>query len=468
MQRLFTLNILGLLIGFSSFGFSPEKTLPIDSSFQDQGILILDEYIPEIEYDQVAERISYINSSIPLSFNPKVFYFCEYYAQRDRAYVKKLLKRVNLYFPIFEKYLAKHNLPDELKYLTLFESGLNPRAKSRAGAVGLWQFMPATGRWLKLDQDWYIDERMDPEKATEAACLYLKDLYRQFGDWELALSAYNAGPGNVRKAIRRSGGLRDFWKIYPKLPRETRNYVPQFVAVNYIMNYLDVHNFVQDEYAFPLKSQPVSVSQFLNLEILAKELNVCLEDLELLNPAMKRNAVPEDAQDFTVNIPIDKYDYFQDYRGEILAACEASGQEELKKLSRNAPGSTYGRTLVYHRIRSGEVLGSIARRYSVRVSDLRTWNNIRGNMIRAGKRLKVYQAPTHQRLGHLAVNENPDESGSAVVSSDKTNGSIYRVRRGDTLWSISKSNGVSVGNLKNLNNLRSNKIKVGQELRLGR
>lgn len=189
----------------------------------------------------IRERLQSIEKTIPLTFNPVTRGFIDYFTTKNREYTKLMLQRKDYYFPLFESLLEKHGMPTELKYLAVVESGLHPRAVSRVGAAGLWQFMPYTGKSFNLNQDFYIDERLDIYKSTEAACLYLKQLYQMFGDWELAIASYNCGPGNVRKAIRKSGGKRNFWQAYRFLPKETRSYVPQFVALAYALNYPEEH-----------------------------------------------------------------------------------------------------------------------------------------------------------------------------------------------------------------------------------
>ncbi|MCA6410127.1 MAG: lytic transglycosylase domain-containing protein, partial [Cytophagales bacterium] len=202
--------------------------LPIDTT----ATLLLPsnlEYVPaEATPQLIAERLSSLQGIIELTYNSKVQSFIDYFTIRDREYTRMVQRRKDLYFPLFEKKLKEYGLPDELKYLSIIESGLNPRVMSRARAVGLWQFMSGTGRYMGLSNDWYIDERMDPEKSTDAACRYLAQLYSNFGDWQLALAAYNSGPGTVRNAIRRSGYKKNFWEVYARLPRETKSYVPQF------------------------------------------------------------------------------------------------------------------------------------------------------------------------------------------------------------------------------------------------
>jgi membrane-bound lytic murein transglycosylase D len=264
------------------------------------------EYIPDVSYSEMEENIAGIQREVPLNFNNRVKGFIDYFTITDRDYTKEVFGRIHLYFPIIEKKLAEYGLPDELKYLSIVESGLNPRARSRAGAIGLWQFIYGTARVYNLKIDWYIDERMDPEKSTDAACRYLKNLYSEFNDWELALAAYNAGPGNVRKAIRRSGHKKKFWDIYRYLPRETRAYLPQFVALTYVANFAESHNFsIEDYNQYLPESDTLIVNQFLYLKTLADLTGKCSEDIECLNPILKRRAVPESARDFVLFIPYD-------------------------------------------------------------------------------------------------------------------------------------------------------------------
>ncbi|MEJ2003903.1 MAG: lytic transglycosylase domain-containing protein [Cyclobacteriaceae bacterium] len=253
MRKLLTISTLLLLICASAPAMVRSDTV----IFYPESDL---EYIPaEANYDLIEDRVSCIESEIPLNYNERVHAFVNYFAVKDRDYMRMILRRKEKFFPLFEKYLKKYGLPDELKYLSIVESGLNPTAISPARAVGLWQFMPTTGRYFGLYQDWFVDERMDPEKSTEAACKYLKQLYGMFGDWELAISAYNTGPGNVRKAIRRSGYKKTFWEIYPWLHRETRSYLPQFVAIIYVMNYADVHNFIVNDEEYEMETDTLTL-----------------------------------------------------------------------------------------------------------------------------------------------------------------------------------------------------------------
>ncbi len=414
------------------------------------------EYIPDISYDVVADRLSCIEKDMPLTFNERVFSFIDYFTIRNREYTRMVVRRKDVFFPLFERYLKKYGIPDDLKYLSIVESGLNPEARSRVGAVGLWQFMPSTGRMYGLNRDWYVDERMNPEKSTEAACKYLKQLYNMFDDWELALAAYNTGPGNVRKAIRRSGYKKNFWSIYRYLPRETRGYVPQFVAVLYTLNHLEEHNLLDEVPEYRPAADTLLVSQFVSLKILAKQINVCEEDLQRLNPELQRSAVPASAKNYPLLIPEDTYDFIAANRAVLDSAGSEQVQKEMLQLASNTPGSTYGRQKVYYRVRSGDVLGLIAERHGVGLSDLRRWNNIRGSRIYAGQRLTVWVKPSSQ----IASASSP-----APIPDNK----IHLVQPGDSLWEISRRySGLSVERIKQLNNLRSNKITPGQKLIIGR
>lgn len=420
------------------------------------------EYIPGDDHpDVIADRLACIQKNIPLVYNEKIHAFINYFTVKDREYTRLMMKREHLYFPIFEKTLAKYGLPDELKYLSIIESGLNPRATSRVRAVGLWQFMSATGKYYGLHNDWYIDDRMDPEKSTDAACRYLRDLYRMFNDWELALAAYNTGPGNVKRAIRRSGYKKTFWDIYPFLPRETRSYVPQFVAIIYTMNHLSEHNFVDEGQERLVRYDTIKVNKFLNFETFASLTGTCVEDLQKLNPSIQRNAVPETGKTFTLLVPETAREILASNRLAILDSASKVGKKEIEVLAKAMAGSTYGRDRIVYKVRSGDVLGSIALRHRVKVADIRKWNNLRSNTIRSGQRLTIW---TKQSTNSL----KPVASKSYNVVTTMKGSKTYVVQPGDTLWDITrKFDGLTIEKIKNMNNLSNNKIKPGQKLVVG-
>lgn len=421
------------------------------------------EYIPgDDSPGLIRDRLFCLEGEVPLRYNDRVHAFINYFTVKDRDYTRLMMRRKNLYFPLFERELAKHNLPDELKYLSIIESALNPRAVSRASAVGLWQFMSATGRFYGLHQDWYIDERMDPEQATVAACRYLRDLYRMFNDWELALAAYNTGPGNVRKAIRRSGYKKTFWEIYNYLPRETRSYVPQFVAMIYTMNYLGQHNFIDEGQDMLMASDTLIVSKYLHFDTFAKLTGVCLDDLQRMNPSVKHNALPDATKPYVMYVPVLAKEALEANRMSILDSASKAGKKELEMLARNSAGSTYGRDRIVYKVRSGDVLGSIAIRHNVKVSDIKKWNNLRSNTIRIGQRLNIWLKPSQGAVVASARSSRPSQP--TAIPDSKT----YVVQPGDTLWDISrKFNGLTIEKLKTLNNLNGSKIHAGQRLVLG-
>lgn len=458
-RKIFFLFIL--IISCQTFSQADDPAVENDSLY----VPSLDyEYIPDATYDEIESRLKKLETTIPLNFNTRVKSFIDYFTVRDREYTKMVLSRSTYYFPIFDEILEKYQMPQELKYLAIVESGLNTTAQSWASAVGLWQFVYYTGRTYGLHADWYVDERMDPVKSTEAAARYLRSLYNMFGDWELALAAYNCGPGNVRKAIRRSGYKRKFWEIYRYLPRETRGYVPQFVAIAYAFNYLEEHNLHIDdsEYIYPIASDTIMVRNFCNITTLGNLLNVCEEDMAFLNPAIKRKAVPQSNKYFSVRIPLDKKAYLDQNRFVILDSASRTGKKELEYLARNSVGSTYGRDKVVHRVRSGDVLGKIARQYHVRVSDIKKWNNLHSNTIRIGQRLNIWLTPNAYQA--RVAQKKTTEKQNLVINGTK----FHVVQPGDTLWDISKTySNISIEKLKKMNNLKSNNIKPGQKLVIG-
>lgn len=475
MKKLLTI-VCGLSISLSGharqgdveFGVVEADTLSLD--VVDTRTILPYDYSPDFTYEMVEERLAGLNSGVPIQLNERVFSFIDYFTVRNRDYIRSVQQRAEVYFPIFEKYLKEYDLPEELKYLSIVESGLRTNAISRVGAGGLWQFMPATGRFYKLHQDWYIDERMDPEKATEAACKYLKQLYGMFGDWDLALAAYNSGPGNVRKAIRRSGYKKTFWEVYRYLPRETRSYVPQFVAILYTMNFNEFHNLYPDEKEYMMAYDTVMIDQYLHIETFANLTGLCADDILKLNPHLIRGVIPETVSNYPLRVPSDKMDFVYENMDFLLDSAGKVGKEHLEKLAQNMPGSTYGRENVRYRVQSGDVLGTIAQRYHVRVSDLREWNRISGNMIRVGQTLNIWVLPNYQSKPNLytpssTIAKVPTQS-TVISASVGADGSKYHmVQSGDTLWDISKKYGnVSIEKIKQLNNLSSSKIHVGQKL----
>ncbi len=420
------------------------------------------EYIPaDATPELLADRLSCLQQTIPLTYNNTVSGFIDYFTVRNREYTRSMQRKKDLYFPLFERKLAQYNLPDELKYLAIIESALNPRAVSRARAVGLWQFMSGTGRYMGLHLDWYIDERMDPEKSTDAACRYLKQLYSIFGNWELALAAYNSGPGTVRKAVRRSGYKKSFWEIYPHLPRETRAYVPQYIAIIYAMNYAEHHNLLEVAREEVLPFDTILVKQFVHFESLAKLTGTCLEDLQKLNPAAHRNALPDNGKAHILRMPLHAKQNLDKNRMAILDSVSVTGKKEMEALAKKfSNGNTVGREMISYKVKSGDVLSGIAMRHKVRADDIRKWNNLRSDIIRSGQRLAIWVP-----VAMIASAKLQSPSQTLLLSPDAK---TYTVQPGDTLWDISKKvPGLTIEKIKNLNKLKDNTLKPGQKLILG-
>jgi len=424
------------------------------------------EYVPEFEKEIIQERLAKIEGEIPLTYNSIVNSFISYFTVTDRDYTRQVAALQTKYFPMIESYLKKYDLPDELKYLAIVESGLNPKAESPAGAVGLWQFMPLTGRVdYGLSENWYLDEKMDMEKSTDAACRYLSFLYDYFyNDWQLALAAYNTGPGNVRKAIRRSGYKKNFWEIYPYLYRETRSYVPQFIAIMYSMNYLEEHNFFIEKFEYMPDYATVSISSFTNLSLFAEHSGICLETLNDLNPELKRGVISDNHPNYKLRIPAERKDMIAKNLTEIMQFA-GQGKDHFDRLARNEVGSTYGRQKLVYKVKSGDVLGKIAATYEVRIGDLMHWNQLRGTVIRVGQSLNIWiEDGFYDKVNkELAAVSNRGVANPDIVLKSGE----YRVQSGDTLWDISrKFEGLSVEKLKKLNNLDGNGIKPGQVLKI--
>jgi membrane-bound lytic murein transglycosylase D len=417
------------------------------------------EYIPADETPELlADRLSCLEQIIPLTYNKTVHGFINYFTIRNREYTRMMQRRKDLFFPLFEEKLHSYGLPDELKYLSIIESGLNPRAVSKARAVGLWQFMSGTGRYMGLHSDWYVDERMDPEKSTEAACKYLTQLYSLFHDWQLALAAYNSGPGTVRRAVRRSGYKKTFWEIYPYLPRETRAYVPQFIAITYAMNYAEYHNLLETAKEELPAYDTINVKQFVHFETLSTLTGACMEDLQKLNPSVQRNALPDNGKTYVLKMPTYAKLTLDSNRVVILDSVSRVGKREMEALAKKyAVGGTEGRGLISYRVRSGDVLGSIAIRHKVRVSDIKHWNNLHSDRIHVGQRLSIWVIPA----GIVASAQKTNTQPIQLSPDTKT----YIVQPGDTLWDISRRvPGLTIEKLKTLNNLKTNSLKPGQKL----
>ncbi|MCA0933462.1 LysM peptidoglycan-binding domain-containing protein [Lutimonas saemankumensis] len=414
--------------------------------------------------EQLKERIAYLDSQTPFNFeyNPSLEKIIKHYLKNRQETLANLMGKAKYYFPMFEEHLAKYNIPMELKYLAIVESALRANATSRVGAKGLWQFMYGTGREYDLKVSSYVDERCDPIKATEAACKYLTKLHGIFNDWDLALAAYNSGPGNVNKAIRRSGGQKNYWNIRHYLPRETAGYLPAFYATYYIFEYAEEHQlYAKNEVLHTFETDTVVVKRQITFDQVNKVLGTDMELLTFLNPQYKLKIIPViKDRDYTLTLPKFATGSFVSNEAEIYAYAE---QEDAKR-EKPLPKYFEANDRIRYRVRSGDYLGKIANRYGVSVSSIKRWNGLKSDNLRVGQRLTIYP-----RRPVASVNTT---SSTKKVSSQKTppkgEYSTYVVQKGDSLWLISqKYPKVSVAQLKEWNNIWSSKsLKPGTKLKI--
>ncbi|TNJ47271.1 LysM peptidoglycan-binding domain-containing protein [Tamlana fucoidanivorans] len=420
---------------------------------------------PELPTDTLKARLKALDAKTPfnVAYNPSLESVIKSYLKNRRELLQRLITLSAFYFPMFETELDKHDIPLEIKYLAIVESALKPRAKSRVGATGLWQFMFSTGRMYGLDVSSYVDERCDPIMSTEAAAKYLSKLYEIFGDWDLALAAYNSGPGNVTKAIRRSGGYQNYWNIRHNLPRETAGYLPAFLANMYIFEYAEEHGFVKSkpEFAY-FETDTVKVKQMITLDQVSEVTGTPIEQLQFLNPSYKLDIIPFiKEEDYVLRLPVQVMGDFVNNEEKIYAFAKA----EFDKREKPLPQFFKANDRIRYKVKSGDYLGKISRQYGVRVSDIKQWNGLRSNNLKIGQRLTIYP-----RKPYVAP-QTVQATSSKPVKSKPITGEIvtYTVKSGDTLWGISqKFPGVSVQNIKEWNGISGNDLKPGMKLKIAK
>ena len=435
--------------------------------------------IPSYSSDIYKKRIEKIQTPIPLCYNSQVSEYINMYALKKRDLTERVMGLSCFYFPLFEQILDQQGLPLEFKYLSIVESALNPTAVSGAGATGLWQFMLGTAKFYNLKINSFIDERKDPALSTYAACQYFKDMYAVYNDWLLVIAAYNCGAGNVNKAIARSGGKRTFWEISPYLPRETRGYVPAFIAITYIMSYPSEHNLIP---VTPIMSyfeaDTVMVDQKVALKTIADAINIPVALLQHLNPMYKRGIIPESDTPLPLNLPTNKINSYLSNISNIYKPEENNSYGLFVSNENSVELQSDQLVKKYHHVKRGEHIQNIAKHYNCTVNDLKNWNRLKGNNLVAGQKLAIYVL-SRKKTEKIVVKNNvvkpsvvtASASKQPINSQSKSKSDIkfvwHTVQSGDTLWKIAQRyDGVTVEQIKELNNLQSNNLKVGTKLKV--
>ncbi len=423
---------------------------------------LVDVQLDELPTELLKERLRVLDNETPFNveYNKSLENLIKAYLKRRKNSYGTLMSRAQFYFPMFEEQLDRYDIPLEIKYLAIVESALKPRAKSRVGATGLWQFMYQTGKQFDLNVNSYVDERQDPLKATEAACKYLTALYRTFGDWDLALAAYNSGPGNVNKAIRRAGGKRNYWNIRQFLPRETAGYLPAFYATLYIMKHADDHGIVAKKaYINKFETDTIHIKKQLTFEQINKFLDVDIEMLQFLNPQYKLDIIPyRKDKNYYVRLPLYNVGQYISNEKELYAFVDAEEAKREKQL----PQYIESNDRIRYKVRNGDYLGKIANKFGVSVSSLKRWNGLRSNSLKIGQRLTIYP---RKSTSTVASKKPKNQTKKPLPKGEFT---TYTVKSGDSLWTISKKfSNVSVQNLKDWNDIWSVKtLKPGMKLKI--
>ena len=458
-------TVMEMLDMVSSYGMTKDVYLDIDKNAWNKYGFKEDD-VPAYDDSVYMQRIQALASetTIPLTFNSHVKSFIELYANRRRQQSSRMLGLSYVYFPMFEEYLAKYNLPLELKYLAMVESALNPIAGSKAGAKGLWQFMRGTGSEYGLRVTTLVDDRYYPEKETDAACRYLKSLYARYEDWFLVLAAYNSGPGTVNRAIIRAGGVKNYWAIWPYLPAETRGYVPAFIAVTYVMNYAPEHNLYPMNPGLLMHgTDTVLVHDRVAFDQINECIGVPMVDLEFFNPQFTKRVIPGTKESpYALRMPTKYTLRFVQLEDSIYSYVSKSekAREIIEEKVEEVSDS------FVHVVKKGESLGSVARKYHVTVSKIKKWNHLKRETLHVGQRLTIYRSgsPMAQvsKTTKSSAKSAKNNSKATKTASTKT----HTVKKGETLSSISRKYGCTVNDLKKWNNLKGNSVKVGQKLKI--
>lgn len=461
----------------------------------------------ELPTELLKERLAAMDAKSPfnIEYNPGLENIIKSFLKNRKKSFGRLMAISEYYFPMFEEALAKKNVPLEIKYLAVVESALNPKAVSRMGATGLWQFMYQTGKQYNLTIDSYVDERSDPLKSSEAAAQYMTNMYAIFGDWDLVLASYNSGPGNVAKAIRRSGGQQNYWNIRKNLPKETQGYVPAFLATMYIYEYHKEHGIVPNRAAIKhFTTDTIRIKKQMSFQQISDLLDVPVAQLQLLNPSYKLNVVPfYHNQAHFLRLPMDKIAVFASNEDKIYAYTQR--EVDLRErpfqvtkaivvtdtLNYTQQRITLPKTK-YYTVRRGDNLGEIANKYDVTIADIKKWNKLKSNTVARGKNLKIItsesvvqtvrkatksdNATSEMKADNkqIAVSETKtakDDRGNKNIKTDtisSNTAAFYIVQKGDNLSSIAKKNNVSVEEIKEWNHLSGTSIQLGTSLQVAK
>lgn len=426
------------------------------------------------EFDNIPDsvfirRLQNLHTVVPMTYNSEVRAFIKSYVRMMNRRLDAMLSLSEYYFPLFEETLDRYGVPEEMKYLTIVESALNPQATSRAGAAGLWQFIYSSGRSYDLEISSLVDERRDPYKSTVAAARLLRALYKMYGDWQMAMAAYNCGPGNVNKAIARSGGKRTFWEIYPYLPRETRGYVPKYIAATYIMNYYHEHGMTAGHYVLPIQVDTIHLHGNVHMGFVERFTGIPKQQLRQLNPQYRTDVVPASSRVYALCVP-------SRYLSKFLSNEDSIYKVSKDSINVNAVANVAQSTVIYHKVGKGETWNSIAAKYGVSVSSLRRWNGkSRKSTLKVGSRLKIYQqapavaATTQSSDTTKAVSSSPTTTKpQQTKGNDKpANKNVYHtVKKGENLSTIAKKYGTTPQQIRKLNNMKSDVLHSGQRLRI--
>lgn len=546
MKKRFSILILsGMVAVGTAFSATKQNILTVRESFPDsttvypesfetdtekllqnwyvQNYTILDEEVEskssnEVSEEEYIKRLSQIPATIEMPYNQEVRKYIDMYVNRRRTMVEAMLGMSLYYMPIFEQALEQEGMPLELKYLPIVESALDPVAKSRVGAAGLWQFMIKTGKGLGLEINSLVDERLDPYKSSVKAAKYLKQLYNIYKDWSLAIAAYNCGPGKVNQALRRAGGSgKDYWQIYAFLPKETRGYVPAFIAANYVMTYFKKHNISPALAKKPILVDTVQVTRRIHFNQISSVLDIPVEALRVLNPQYRKDVIPGNVRPYTLALPSQQIYSFLMSEDSIVSKNASKYQPRLvvepqmTQVASDEGGEYEWETKTVtkiHKVRRGETLGGIAAKYNTTVSAIKKANGMRNNNIGVGKRLKI-KTTERVKVYKPAAEETPEELAAAdslaleaaiaganeeevkketpapkkkpepkkreekkkaetksKTKSKKQSASsgTHVVKSGESLYVIAERHGITVNELKRANSLSNNKIKPGQKL----